>query len=117
MYVTLCYSRLTTASSNGTLGLPYRADDIGLSDSARGEEELSSDNTGTGDGGTCVIQGLSCTDVRVGLDIPSQWLIGQFSFLGLPRWGPSPAAEHSTHSIPPSSHGIAVMLQVRHVAG
>ena len=96
----------TASSSNGTLSKPYRADNVGLSDSVNNDSR-------TGDGDGCVVQALSCTDVRVGLDLPSKWLIGQFSLVGPPRWvPPTSATEHSNEAtLPPSSHSIAVMLQ------
>ena len=94
-----------TSNVNGSLAAPQRVDDVGLRTHGKVNQ-----GDAPGQGG-CAVGGLGTTDVRVGLDVPSEWLLGQFSLLGEPRWGPPAAAAARGRARVPRSHGVAVMLQ------
>ena len=73
------------ASSNGTVGSTRHA-------------EYNATATGAAD---CVVQGLSNSGLRSGLDRPASWLLGQFDLGSAPRWGPAERLD------PPPTHSRA----------
>ena len=77
------------ASSNGTVGSTRHA-------------EYNATATGVAD---CVVQGLSNSGLRSGLDRPASWLLGQFDLSSAPRWGPAERLD------PPPTHSRALLIQ------
>jgi hypothetical protein len=95
------------ASSDQTVGVPYHVDRHPWNGST------PTNTTGPLPVVDCAIAGLSNTGLRVGVGEPAEWLIGQFSLAGAPRWGPTDSQQSQVQrdsAIVPPTHTLAVLL-------
>ena len=96
------------ASSDTTVGVPYHVDQHPWNGTSTTEEPTEGMlHVLPVPAADCAIAGISNSGLRAGVEEPADFLIGQFSLVGAPRWGPSAAAR----PVVPPTHTLAVLLQ------